>query len=52
MRLFLTRVQTNADPDFKFRHVPHLKSPDAMKDVKGHIGHLGCMTVAIPIGNS
>lgn len=52
MIIFLTRVQTNTDPDFNFRHVPHLEGPDAMEDVKTHVGHLSCMTVAVPSGDS
>lgn len=52
MEIYLTRVQTYTDPDFEFRHVPHLEGPDAVKDVKTHVGHFSCMTVAIPIGDS
>lgn len=50
--ILLTRVQANTDPDFQFRHVPHLEGPNAVEDVKRHVGHLSCMAVAVPIGDS
>lgn len=52
METRLTRVQAYTDPDFEFRHVPHLEGPNAVKDVKTHVGHFSCMTVAIPVGDS
>lgn len=52
MNILLTGVQTNTDSDFEIRHVPHLEGPDAMEDVQRHVGHLSCVTGAVPIGNS
>lgn len=50
--MLLTRVQANTDPDLQFRHVLHLEGPDAVEDVETHVGHLSCMTVAVPIGDA
>lgn len=47
----LTGVQANADLNLDVGHVPHLKGPNAMQDVKGHVGHLGCMSVTIAVGD-
>lgn len=47
-----TRVQANPNPDFEFRHVPHLECPNAVQDVQRHVGHLCCMTIAVPVGDS
>lgn len=50
--MFLTWVQSNTDPAFEVRHVPHFKGPDAVEDVKRHVGHLCSMAVAIPSRDS
>lgn len=50
--VLLTRVKADTYSDFQFRHVPHLKGADTVKDVKRHVGHLGCMAVSVPGGDS
>lgn len=48
----LTGVQANTEPEFQVRHVSSLEAPNQAQNMKGHVGHLCCMTIAIPGGNS
>lgn len=49
---WLTRVESNADFDFDAGHVYHFERANAGQDVQRHVGHLGCVPVAVAAGNS